>query len=93
MGNNIVNAEGFFKDKCVDCIHSVRTWEDKGNPDKDNREMYCGMYRKKFYPKNLGVINCSHYKMKLWSKIKRILTIILTVYLVAGFLQIILRIF
>lgn len=77
----IIIPQGHFEGKCEDCVHSTRTGQDKGNPDKDNREMYCAMYRKTFFPKRIEETNCSHYKMKLWCKIKLIVGIAVIIYL------------
>lgn len=92
MQNQIVNSDGFFQGGCEDCVHSMRTGQDRGNPDKNNREMYCEMYSKTFYPKNLQEIKCSHYRMKLWSMVKRILIVILAIYLALCFIELIVSI-
>lgn len=88
----IMIPQGHFEGRCEDCIHSIRTYQDKGNQDKDNREMYCAMYRKTFFPKNMEEADCTHYKMKIWSKIKRILAIGFMIYIIVGVLEIILGI-
>lgn len=88
----IVLPEGSFEGKCEECVHSCRTWQDKGNTDKNNREMYCAMYRKNFYPLDVGDINCSHYKMKLRYAIKRIAIVVIAIYIVITAIVIILGI-
>lgn len=85
----IIIPEGHFEGRCEDCVHSMRTGQDTGNPDKDNREMYCEINEKTFFPKNMQETNCSHYKMKTWTRIKRILLIILAIYFAIGLIEII----
>jgi len=86
----IIIPQGYFEGRCEECVHSCRTWQDKGNTDKDNREMYCAMYRKTFFPKNIEETNCSHYKMKLWCRVKRIIYIAIAIYIIIGFIGLIL---
>lgn len=69
--------EGYFEGRCEDCTHACRTYRDKGNPDKNNREMYCEVYDYHFFPADIEEKECSHYKMRLGCKIKLILYIYL----------------
>lgn len=88
----IIIPQGRFEGKCEDCIHATRTGQDRGNLDKGNREMYCAMYRKTFFPRETEETNCSHYKMKLWSKVKLIASIALIIYFGIAIIAVILGI-
>lgn len=88
----ILIPEGYFEGKCEECVHSCRTWQDRGNTDKNNREMYCGMYRKTFYPRDVEETNCPDYKMKFWCRVKRIAAVAIGIYLVITVIVIILGI-
>lgn len=89
----ILIPAGSFEGNCEDCIHACRTYQDKGNPDKDNREMYCGMFRNYFYPKDVEEKKCAHFKMRLWAKIKRILVVIFYIWIFGVIAEILIMLF
>lgn len=49
-------------------------------------------YTAKLYPKNCQEMKCSYYRMKLWSRIKRMLIVILAIYLALCFIELIVSI-
>ena len=88
----IIIPQGHFEGRCEDCVHSYRTGQDIGNQNKDNREMYCAIYKRNFFPYDVRETNCSHYKMKIGARIKYIIAIVLIIYALIAIIAVILGI-